>query len=143
MDLTNTLEEMRRPLRGYCYRMLGGASDAEDAVQETMLRAVKHADRFDAGLGPLRPWVFRIASNVCIDMLRARGRRAVAMDLGPAAEAGAPLDETAGILDTTTVAVNSALQRARAALAEHSRSPTDPLDETDEAQRVLLETSRS
>ncbi len=85
------LEERRRPLVGLCYRMLGSSADAEDAVQETMIRVTQHADRYDSARGPVDPWIFRIATNVCIDMLRSRGRRAVAMDLGPAAEAGAPL----------------------------------------------------
>lgn len=91
VDLVSVFAETRRPLTGYCYRMLGAAADAEDAVQETMLRAVVHADRYDPARGPLHPWILRIATNVCMDMLRSRGRRAMAVDLGPAAEAGAPL----------------------------------------------------
>lgn len=91
VDLVSAFEETSRPLSGYCYRMLGSWADTEDAVQETLLRAFQHADRYDAARGPLRPWLFRIATNVCIDMLRSRGRRATAMDLGPAAEAGGPL----------------------------------------------------
>lgn len=91
VELGSAFEETSRALGGYCYRMLGAWADTEDAVQETMLRAFQHADSYDAARGPLRPWIFRIATNVCIDMLRSRGRRATAMDMGPAAEAGAPL----------------------------------------------------
>ncbi|MET3805584.1 RNA polymerase sigma-70 factor (ECF subfamily) [Nakamurella sp. UYEF19] len=200
--LSVVLEEQRRPLTGLCYRMLGSAADTDDAVQETMIRVIAHAGRYDAARGAVGPWIFRIAANVCLDMLRSRGRRALAMDLGPAAEAGSPLGvalpperwiepmpdsrviaasdpaavvveretvrlafiaalqylpprqravlilrdvlqysagETAEILDTSTAGVNSALQRAKATMARHRPEMTDPLDETDETQRALLE----
>jgi RNA polymerase sigma-70 factor (ECF subfamily) len=71
----------RRELTGYCYRMLGSGAEAEDAVQETMVRAWKAADRFE-GRSSVRTWLYRIASNVCIDMGRAPQRRARPMDLG-------------------------------------------------------------
>ena len=84
-------EQFRVELTGYAYRMLGAAAEAEDAVQETLLRAWQHAGRFDPGRGTLRTWLYGIATNVCLDMLRSAQRRARADDLGPAVEAGAPL----------------------------------------------------
>lgn len=76
-------EAHRRELTGYCYRMLGSGSEAEDAVQETMVRAWKAADRFE-GRSSVRSWLYRIATNVCIDMGRSPQRRARPVDLGPA-----------------------------------------------------------
>lgn len=76
------LESHRRALTGFCYRMLGSGAEAEDAVQETMVRAWQGADRFE-GRSSVRTWLFRIATNVCIDMGRSPQRRARPMDLGP------------------------------------------------------------
>jgi RNA polymerase sigma-70 factor (ECF subfamily) len=176
------LDRYRRELTGYCYRMLGSGSEAEDAVQETLLRAWKAADRFE-GRSSVRSWLYRIATNVCLDMMRGSQRRARPMEIGPSkppvegslagtliegswvspiadarvfpedldpAEVAAQRDtirlafvaalqhlparqravlilsevlrwratEVAELLDTTVAAVNSALQRARAAMAE-------------------------
>src|SRR5437588_10684867 len=79
------LEQHRRALTGYCYRMPGSPFEAEDAVQETLLRAWRNLDRFE-GRSSLRSWLYRIATNVCLDMLSGRERRATPMDLGPARE---------------------------------------------------------
>jgi RNA polymerase sigma factor (sigma-70 family) len=85
------LEAHRVELTGYCYRMLGSGFEVEDAVQETLLRAWRTGH--DAERGPLRPWLYRIATNRCVDMLRSAQRRARAMVLGPAAEPGPSLGE--------------------------------------------------
>ena len=97
-DLGVAMDAYRRELTGFCYRMLGGASEAEDAVQETMIRAWRAADRFE-GRSSLRSWLYRIANNVCVDMLRSPQRRARPMDMGPATATadvvlGKPLPET-------------------------------------------------
>jgi RNA polymerase sigma-70 factor (ECF subfamily) len=192
-DLDRALESHRRELTGYCYRMLGAASEAEDAVQETMVRAWKAIDSFE-GRSSLRSWLYRIAGNVCVDMHRSPQRRARPMDMGPStrtAEAvlgdqrpehdfvqpigddkvldieGDPAEvlaaresirlafvaalqhlpprqrsvlilcevlrwpaaDVAELLDSSVASVNSALQRARAAVAEHRGEQLDTLDD--------------
>ena len=82
-DPAGQLELYRAELTGYAYRMLGSAFEAEDAVQETLIRAWRGLDRFE-GRAALRSWLYRIATNVCLDMLSSRQRRARPMDLGPA-----------------------------------------------------------
>ncbi len=183
------LEQHRSELTGYCYRMLGSPFDAEDAVQDTFVRAWKALDRFE-GRSALRSWLYRIATNVCLDMIEARKRRARPMDFGPAAEPIVeslnipaevtwlepmpdPADlvvehetirlafvaalqhlparqravlilcealkwqaaEVAELLETSVASVNSALQRARATLAETEIRETD----SGEVDRELLE----
>ncbi len=84
-DLELQLEQHRAELTAYCYRMLASPFEAEDAVQETMIRAWRSLDRFE-GRAALRSWLYRIATNVCLDMLGGRERRARPMDLGPSRE---------------------------------------------------------
>jgi RNA polymerase sigma-70 factor (ECF subfamily) len=86
------LEQHRTELTGYCYRMLGSSFEAEDAVQETMLRAWRALDRFE-GRSALRSWLYSIATNVCLDMLNGKERRARPMELG---DAGTPVIESLG-----------------------------------------------
>ncbi len=194
------LEQYRRELTGYCYRMLASAFEADDAVQDTMVRAWKSLDTFE-GRSAVRSWLYRIATNVCLDMLRGRQRRARAMDMGgpyradefkgdtlpehawltpiPDArvlpEDGDPAElaaeresirlafvaalqhlparqravlilrevlrwqatEVAELLDTSVPSVNSALQRARATLAERQIDETD-VRTADPDQQALL-----
>jgi len=201
-ELDAQLEEHRVELTGYCYRMLGGAFEAEDAVQETLVRAWRGFDRFE-GRSSLRSWLYRIATNVCFDMLNGRQRRAMPMDLGPASPAestlGPPLpevtwiepipdgrvlaaesdpadlavaretvrlafvtalqhlparqravlilrevlrwkaEEVAELLETTVASVNSALQRARATLADAGVTDEAAAEPEDETQRALLD----
>lgn len=200
-ELGLRLEAHRAELTGYAYRMLGSAFEAEDAVQETLLRAWRSFDRFE-GRATLRTWLYRIASNVCLDMLNGRERRARPMDLGSSKTADAPLGaalpeatwiepipdarvlpaggdpaelaearetvrlafvaalqhlpprqravlilrevlrwkatEVAELLDTTVASVNSALQRARSALAASDVTATGVSEPMDDAQRALL-----
>src|SRR5438874_3073882 len=200
VDLGRTLDQYRVELTAYCYRMLGSA-EAEDAVQETFIRAWRAYDRFE-GRSALRSWLYRIATNVCLDMLKCRERRARPMDLGPAREPvesnlhtrgettwiepipelliapeGDPADvavtresvrlafvaalqqlpakqravlilrevlrweasEVAELLDTSVPSVNSALQRARATLAESNRATTDSPPPLSDADRAMLD----
>ncbi|WP_245665349.1 RNA polymerase subunit sigma-70 [Actinoplanes subtropicus] len=92
------LTAMRGELVGFAYRMLGSPSEAEDAAQETLLRAWKHAGDYDAARASMRTWVYRIATNVCLDMLRTARRRARAVDFAstasPGGDLGAPLPES-------------------------------------------------
>src|SRR6266576_5267537 len=196
-------EQHRAELRAYCYRMLGCPCEAEDAVQETFIRAWRGLERFE-GRAALRSWLYRIATNVSLDMLNGRERRARPMDLGPAREPiesnlntlpevtwiepipqdslfvpaeGDPAKvavsretirlafvaalqhlpprqravlilcevlrwkatEVAELLDTSVASGNSALQRARATLADGNVSATDPSPPLDDADRALLE----
>ena len=88
-DAARQLEPFRKELTAYCYRMLGSAFEAEDAVQETMLRAWSKFDGFE-GRSALRTWLYRIATNVCLDMGPAAQRRARPMDLASPGSAAAP-----------------------------------------------------
>ena len=84
LDPESELFQYRRELLGYCYRMLGSAFDAEDAVQESMTRAWRSVDKFE-GRSALRSWLYRIATNVCLDMIGSRTRRARPMDMSASA----------------------------------------------------------
>jgi len=99
-DLEHRLERHRVELTAHCYRMLGSPFEAEDAVQDTMVRAWKAIDRFE-GRAALRSWLYRIATNVCFDMLDGRKRRARPMDLGPARDPKSVLD--AGLAEATWI----------------------------------------
>ncbi len=196
------LEQHRRELTGYCYRMLGSFFEADDAVHETMVRAWRGLGGFE-GRSAVRSWLYRIATNVCLDLLRGRHRRALAMDLGPAssadsftsatrpgeawmepipdarvlAEDGHPADVAAAresirlafvaalqvlparqravlilcdvlrwhatavaeLLETTVASGNSALQRARATLAERSIDGATSSTAVDAGQQELLD----
>ncbi|MBL1081327.1 sigma-70 family RNA polymerase sigma factor [Streptomyces actinomycinicus] len=202
-DLDVALEKHRTELTGYCYRMLGSSFEAEDAVQDTLVRAWRSYEKFE-GRSSLRSWLYRIATNVCLDMLAAGNKRARPMDLTestplaraalsprpdntwlepmpdarvlPAVEDPAEAavakesvrlafmaalqqlppkqravlilrevlawkaSEVAELLETTVASVNSALQRARATLAQREQSGaraevSDPLDA--EQQKLL------
>jgi len=197
-SLDPRLLEHRRELTGFCYRMLGSSFDADDAVQETLVRAWRGLPDFE-GRSALRSWLYRIATNVCLDQLSGRQRRALPMDLSgspyppieqslagrrPGTAWVEPIldrqvmpddadpaeqivlresirlafvaalqhlpprqravlllrdvlrwkaDEVAQLLDTTTAAVNSALQRAHATLTEAGGVPDPaPLDDADQ-----------
>jgi RNA polymerase sigma-70 factor, ECF subfamily len=203
-ELEDRFAQHRAELTAHCYRMLASPFEAEDAVQETFIRAWRGFERFE-GRSALRSWLYSIATNVCLDMLSGRERRARPMDLaGPQAPEAANLNilgettwiqpipsslvaaeedpaevaiaretvrlafvaalqhlpprqravlilrdvlrwkaaEVAELLDTSVASVNSALQRARATLAERDLSTTDEDLSTappEEADRALLE----
>ncbi len=160
------LEQHRTQLTAYCYRMLGSPFEAEDAVQETLVRAWRGSDRFE-GRAAVRSWLYRIATNVCLDMVKSSQRRARPMDIGPArardsvrlalvaalqhlpARQRAVLilrdvlrweaSEVAELLGTTVASVNSVLQRARATLAKSNLSAGDDHQPLTAADRRLLE----
>jgi RNA polymerase sigma-70 factor (ECF subfamily) len=92
-EVDRDLDQYRVELTGYCYRMLGSAAEAEDAAQDTLIRAWRSIDHFE-GRSSLRTWLYRIATNVCLDSLGGRQRRARPMDLGPSVTAPAGPGDT-------------------------------------------------
>jgi RNA polymerase sigma-70 factor (ECF subfamily) len=215
MDVAQASEAHRAELLAHCYRMLGSLHDAEDLVQETMLRAWRFQDGYDESRGAVRTWLYRIATNACLSFLDGRGRRALPADLsgpsalipveklaaspeiawlepfpsawapggGPAGASGLsggdpgavvearesirlafvaalqhlpprqravlilrdvlamPAAEVASLLETSVASVNSALQRARAQLAQASPSAdgTGLAEPSDAESRDLLD----
>ena len=91
-ELETALEQHRAELTAYAYRMLGSTFEAEDAVQDALIKAWRNFERFE-GRAAVRSWLYRITTNVCLDMLGSSQRRARPMDLGPAQSADTPLPE--------------------------------------------------
>ncbi|WP_086577985.1 sigma-70 family RNA polymerase sigma factor [Streptosporangium minutum] len=95
---TRLVEPLRRELHAHCYRMLGSTHDADDALQDALLRAWRGLARFE-GRSSLRSWLYTVATRTCLDIVRSRGRRALPVDLGPASDRAvigdAPLAEVA------------------------------------------------
>ncbi len=120
------MERYRAELTAHCYRMLGSPFDAEDAVQEAFVRAWRSRDRFE-GRAAMRTWLYRIATNVCLDMLKGNGRRVRAMDLGPACE---PLETNLNIPSD---------KRWIEPIPDHLIAPeADPADQVVERESVRL-----
>src|SRR5215475_14337405 len=91
LDTIIQLETHRPALLGHCYRMLGSVVDAEDATQESMIRAWKSIDRFD-GRASVKTWLYKIATNVCLDELSSRGRRARPFEEGEPSSGSPPIE---------------------------------------------------
>ena len=86
------VEPYRRELHAHCYRMLGSAHDADDALQDTLLRVWRGLGRFE-GRSSLRSWLYRIATNACLDLIARRPKRVIPIDHGPADDGGGDLGE--------------------------------------------------
>ena len=136
--LEQELELHRSELNGYCYRMLASPFEAEDAVQETFIRAWRGFDRFE-GRASLRSWLYRIATNVCLDMLGGKERRVRQRAVLILCEVLRwKASEVAELLETSVASVNSALQRARATLEATDVGALDTPPSVDAADAELL-----
>lgn len=120
-DLVGELESYRRELTGFCYRMLGSYATAEDAVQDTFLKAFRAAHSFD-GRSSLRTWLYRIARNVCIDEYRAAGRRARPTDLSAPARM---TDLASGAVEIVPAETDWVLPAPTAALVDDAGDPAE------------------
>jgi RNA polymerase sigma-70 factor (ECF subfamily) len=123
------LEQHRAQLTAYCYRMLGSPFDAEDAVQDALVRAWRNRERFEGRAG-LRSWLYRIATNVCIDMINSRERRIRPMDLGPSLE---PLEKNLNMRPEATW-----LEPIPVALIAPEKDPADVAVEKESVRLALV-----
>src|SRR5918993_21608 len=133
-ELEHELEQHRRELVAYCYRMLASPFEAEDAVQETFLRAWRAYDRFE-GRAALRSWLYRLAFVAALQHLPPRQRAVLILCEVLRWQA----TEVAELLETTVASVNSALQRARATLADGNVDVSDPSPPLGDEERALLD----
>src|ERR1043165_4666049 len=116
-DFERQLDQHRRALTGYCYRMLGSSFEAEDAVQEAFLRAWRNVDRFE-GRSAFKSWLYKIATNVCLDMLDGRKRRARPGGPGPSRS------PTRGCSPTTPILLSSRRSARRCGWRSSTRCST-------------------
>ena len=127
---TRLVEPLRRELHAHCYRMLGSTHDADDALQDALLRAWRGLARFE-GRSSLRSWLYTVATRTCLDLVEARGRRALPVDLGPSSDRAvigdAPLTDVAWLGPYPDAGLGRRPARARAtSSARPSSSPSSP-----------------
>ena len=112
--LAERFEERRGRLRAVAYRMLGSLSEADDAVQETMVRAWRNASTLKAP-GALRSWLYRIATNVCLSMLSGAQRRARPLEVGSLVSADRPILDELNDMDEDEAGISATESRRRLA----------------------------